>query len=92
MLQALGRIELVSMLTPPQLRSLATIAMTTAKDSKPFVRAWSLNVLGLIGGGVLPDLQRRMALLITDAEDRETASIKARIRQSRKSGGLAWME
>lgn len=92
MLQALGRVELSCMLTRSQLKALTTIVETTAKDSKPLVRAWSLNLLGLIGGRLSPDLQRRVGRLIRQGEDREAASIKARIRGLRKAGGLAWMD
>lgn len=91
-LQTLGQVELAGLLTPSQLRELATMLKATAKDSKPLVRAWSLNLLGLIGGRLPPDLQSQIGRLITQAEERDSASIKARIRRLRHAGGLAWME
>lgn len=92
LLQALGQSGVTDGLTQPQRRSLATTAMKLVEDPKPFVRAWSLNLLGLLGRGLSSTLQNRIAIAITMAESSEPASIKARIRQLRKTGALEWME
>ena len=90
-LQALARMEPARVLTPAKLRSLASVLLANAQDPKPFVRAWSLNLLGLIGGTLPADHQAQVSRLIAEAEAGEAASIKARLRQLRAAGGLAWL-
>lgn len=90
-LQALARVDVQSALKPRQRESLARRVMPLARDAKPFVAAWALNLLGQLGGGLSPAVQVTIAPLIHAAERDGPASVRARMRQLRRSGALAWL-
>ncbi|HRJ50012.1 MAG: hypothetical protein KF787_13420 [Phycisphaeraceae bacterium] len=91
-LQALANVDLAAVLTRTQRESLVAAARVTADDDKPFVRAWSLNLLGLLGGLVSTRQGAEIARLIAAADRNGPASIRARLRRLRKVGGLDWMD
>ena len=91
-LQTLSVVEVSSVLIRPQRESIAKAAMRCATDPQPFVVAWAVNVLGLLGGDLSKKMQAHIALLIHNADRHGPASTRARLRQLRKAGRLEWLD
>lgn len=91
-LRVLALCDPAATLPKPLRATLATAALSVANDAKPFVRAWAINLLALLGGSLPAARKREIASLIGAAEATGPASLKARVRQLRKAGSLAWLD
>lgn len=91
-LQVLARHDVASILNHAQREVLRGAAARSAEDANAFVRAWSLHLLGRLGGSAPGTERKRIAHMIAAAERTGAASIKARLRQLRQAGGLDWMD
>jgi hypothetical protein len=90
LLQLLDGVDMALSLGAPERTALFKAATRSASDDNRLVRAWSLSVLGRLGGH-LRSAQGRIAALIAHAEEQEAASVKARIRRLRRDGSLRWL-
>ncbi|QDV89187.1 hypothetical protein RAS2_02510 [Phycisphaerae bacterium RAS2] len=90
LLQLLDGVEMSERLGTKSQLALWKVAVGTAGDDNKLVRAWSLSVLGRLGG-CLKKAQGEIGALIRRAEKEEAASVKARIRRLHKDGSLKWL-
>ena len=91
-LRTLALCEPVATSTQALRAMVAAAALKVANDAKPFVRAWAINLLALLGDSLPGARKQEIGRLIGAAEATESASVKARVRQLRKAGTLAWMD
>jgi hypothetical protein len=91
-LQLCDHADVVHGLDARRRMALARAALRVVDDPKPFVRAWALSLLARLGGTLAVSLRKVIVDRIAEAEQTAAGSVRARLRQVRKSGGLAWME
>lgn len=91
LLQMIDLLDLSEDLDAKTRGRLFQAVMHSAQADKTLVRTWSLSILGRLGKGMPAASMNTIAQVIRDAEQRGSASMKARIRRLRSSGELGWM-
>lgn len=72
-------------------KKLAKALRADLEHERPFIRAWALSVLARLAADT-PSVRAWVGEAIGDAESNGTASLKARVRQLRKTGAFGWYD
>lgn len=91
-LQMLGRPEVFKRLERGARNALGATTLGLASDRNAFVRAWAVNLLGMLGPQLRGGARAKAAAAISAADASGPACVRARLRRVRAAGGLAWME